>query len=241
MVTGAASGIGLAMTRRLVEAGAEVVAVDRDEGGLSRASAKLSIESVTLDLLDREGIRTFWEGLDPTPDILINNAGLYPPKAFTEVDQDLFRKVMGVNLEGPFWMCQDFIRARRRTHKGGVILNVGSIEAILPFKPDLALYATSKAALIALTRSLAREYGPRFRVNALVPGWTHTPGTQRLSRKALGQPRLLKEGYDFLQRLPLRRMADPDEIARIAVVLVSDLASYVHGAVVPVDGGFLSA
>jgi len=97
--------------------------------------------------------------------------------------------------------------------------------------------------VIALTRSLAKEYAKRgFRVNALVPGGILTQGTKNAAKKALAfNFDLMKSGIDFSQRLPAGRLGKPDEIARMALVLASDLSSYMHGAAVPVDGGFLSA
>ena len=133
---------------------------------------------------------------------------------------------------------------RRRLDKGGVIINIGSIEAILPFAKGLVHYDISKMGVIALTRALAREYGKKgFRVNAIVPGGIKTPGVEKLRREAVLKLKMdvIKTGMNFMSRLPLGRMGDPDEVARIVVVLASDLASYVHGAVIPVDGGFLSA
>jgi len=133
---------------------------------------------------------------------------------------------------------------RSRKGRGGVIINVGSIEAIMPFAEGLAHYDMSKAGVLALTRALAREYGKEgFRINAVVPGWIRTPGTEKLKREALTKLRidLIKTGINFMSRLPLGRAGEPDEVARIVLVLASDLASYVHGAIIPVDGGFLSA
>ncbi|TRO49128.1 SDR family oxidoreductase, partial [Candidatus Bathyarchaeota archaeon] len=118
-----------------------------------------------------------------------------------------------------------------------------SIEALLPFMEDLVHYSVSKAGVIALTRSLAREYGRNgFRVNALVPGGINTPGTRSVAKEITRfNFGLLRSGVEFRQRLPLGRAGDPDEVARMALVLASDLSSYVNGALVPVDGGFLSA
>ncbi len=133
---------------------------------------------------------------------------------------------------------------RSRIDKGGVIINVGSIEAVLPFAKGLVHYDASKAGVMTLTRALAREYGRRgFRINAVVPGGITTPGTEKLKREAILKLKIdiIKTGMNFMQRLPLGRMGDPDEVARIVLVLASDLASYVHGALIPVDGGFLSA
>ena len=107
----------------------------------------------------------------------------------------------------------------------------------------MAPYTISKAGVLALTRSLARDYGKKgFRVNALVPGGIITPGTKNVAKNVLKLDLgLVKTGYDFMTRLPLNRMGKPDEVARMALVLSCDLSSYMNGALVPVDGGFLSA
>ena len=132
---------------------------------------------------------------------------------------------------------------RRRAKQGGVIINIGTIEAILPFAEDLVPYNISKAGVIALTRALAREYGKHgFRINVIIPGGIITPGTKAVA-KQISQFKMgiLETGVKFKLRLPLNRGGQPDEVARIALVLASDLSSYVHGALIPVDGGFLSA
>jgi 3-oxoacyl-[acyl-carrier protein] reductase len=124
-----------------------------------------------------------------------------------------------------------------------VIVNIGSIEAILPVKASIAHYGVSKAGVVALTRALAKEHGKDgFRINVLLPGGIITEGTKEaakgLFRFNLG---LVKTGIEFGQRLPIGRLGRPDEVARMALVLASDVSSYVHGAAIPVDGGFLSA
>jgi NAD(P)-dependent dehydrogenase (short-subunit alcohol dehydrogenase family) len=148
---------------------------------------------------------------------------------------------MDINLKSALLMCQYMIKQRLR--KGGVIVNVASIEALMPFVEGMTPYSISKAGVIALTRSLAKEWGRcGFRINAIVPGGIITPGTKAVA-KEVTQLRLglLKTGVLFGTRLPLRRGGRPDEVARIALVLASDLSTYVHGALIPVDGGFLSA
>ena len=138
-------------------------------------------------------------------------------------------------------MCQNMIRTRMK--KGGVIINVSSIEAIMPFVQDLVPYSLSKIGVIALTRSLAKEYGNRrFRVNAIIPGGIITPGTKAVAKELTHlKTKIIKTGIQFKMRLPLNRGGQPDEVARVALVLASDLSSYIHGALIPIDGGFLSA
>jgi len=104
-------------------------------------------------------------------------------------------------------------------------------------------YDISKTGVIALTRGLAKQYGRNgFRINVILPGGITTPGTKAVAREVAHlKLDLVKTGIEFAMRLPLKRGGQPDEVARIAVVLASDLSSYVHGALIPVDGGFLSA
>jgi NAD(P)-dependent dehydrogenase (short-subunit alcohol dehydrogenase family) len=247
LITGSALGIGKAMAYRFAEAGADLELVDINERGLRAVAGELSKFGVEInihkvDISRKEEIDALWERLKgKEPDILVNNAGIYPFKEFLAVDDAFFSKVMDINLKSVLLMCQHMIR--RRLKRGGVIINIGSIEAIIPFVEGMAPYSVSKAGVIALTRALAKEYGKNgFRINAIIPGGIITPGTKAVA-KEITQLRLslLKTGVLFSTRLPLKKGGQPDEVARIAVVLASDLSSYVHGALIPVDGGFLSA
>lgn len=247
LVTGAATGIGQAIALRLAEAGADLDLVDVDAEGLAKASADLgklraNIRQHVVDISSKDEMDKLWQDLEGSePEILINNAGIYPFKDFLDVDEALYRKTMAINLDAVFWMCQHMIRARKK--QGGVIINIGSIEAVIPFKDDLAHYSVSKAGVIALTRALAKEHGKHgFRVNAIVPGGIITHGTREAAKGVMHMHLdLVKTGIEFKQRLPIGRLGQPDEVARMTVVLASELSSYVHGAVIPVDGGFLSA
>jgi len=114
----------------------------------------------------------------------VNNAGIYVFRDFLEVDEDLLERTLSVNLKAVFWMCQHMIKQRQG--RGGVIINVGSIEAILPFARGLVHYDVSKIGVIGLTRALAREYGRHnFRINVVVPGGIRTPGVEKLKREAI--------------------------------------------------------
>jgi 2-deoxy-D-gluconate 3-dehydrogenase len=247
LITGSAAGIGRAIALRLAEAGADLQLVDIDLRRLGTLKKELSrfepeTDIYKVDVSDKKEIDSLWEELRGTePDILVNNAGVYPFKDFLEVDLEFLNRVMDINLNSVFIMCQNMIR--RRMKKGGVIINIGSIEAIMPFAHDLIPYNLSKIGVIALTRTLAKEYGDHgFRINAIIPGGIVTPGTKTVAKEiAHFRTGLIKTGIQFKMRLPLNRGGQPDEVARIVLVLASDLSSYVHGALIPVDGGFLSA
>lgn len=248
LITGAAAGIGKALAHRFAEAGADLVLLDINEAGLAQLVEDLggSCQQATtyvVDLSDRAQIDAFWSRPDVSvPDTLINNAGAYRMRDFFEIDANYLGATLALNLESALWMCQRFIARRKKA--GGVIVNVSSVEAIVPFRDDLIPYGMSKAGILALTRSLAHAFGRQgFRVNALLPGAIKTPGTERLRKAAVQRLNvdLMKTGYEFSARLSLGRWGLPDEVAKVALFLASDLASYVQGAAIPVDGGFLSS
>ena len=247
IITGAGAGMGAATARRFAEAGAALYLLDIHQENLAAITRELTdagadVHGYEIDLTRKEEIDAFWQGLpEPKPDIVVNNAGIFPFKDFLECDEAFLKTVMDINFYAVYWMCQHFVRAR--IDLGGVIINVGSIEAQLPFKKDLAHYTTGKAGVIALTRALAKDYGKKgIRANVILPGGIVTEGTKRAAQEVLKMNLgLIVDGVNFMARLPLGRMGQPDEVARITLVLASELSSYMTGAVVPVDGGFLSA
>lgn len=248
LITGAASGIGKAMAMRFADAGASLHLVDNDEIQLALTAQELNntgaqITTYVVDLSHKTQIDRFWKDFEGAlPDTLINNAGCYPMQDFLEVTAGFLEKNLRVNLEAAIWMCQHFIAQRKGT--GGVIINVSSVEALIPFRDDLVPYSVSKAGILALTRALARAYGRQhIRVNALVPGAIKTPATAQLKKMAMKHLDLglVKTGYQFASRLSLGRWGEADEVARVALFLASDLANYVQGAAIPVDGGFLAS
>jgi len=225
-----------------------MILVDINEEGLYTLKDELSkfgVEVLTfvVDLSKKENIVSLWNEIrGKEPDILINNAGIYVFRDFLEIDEKFLEKTMSVNLYSAFWMCQEMIK--RRDDTGGIIINVGSIEAILPFAKGLVHYDISKIGVIGLTRALAKEYASKgFRVNAVIPGGIETESVKKLKKEAALKMNvdLMKVGIEFKQRLPMKRFGTPDEVARVVLFLASDLSSYVNGALIPVDGGFLSA
>ncbi|MFC2079455.1 SDR family NAD(P)-dependent oxidoreductase [Candidatus Bipolaricaulota bacterium] len=246
LITGAAAGIGKAIAYRFAEAGADlsVVSIHGDnlaktESELARIGTQVSLHVV--DASDKSAIDGLWSDLEGNePDILVNTVGIYPFKHFVDVDEAFYQQVMKTNLDSVFWMCQHMID--KRMEQGGIIINVGSTDGIRPFKEALSHYSISKAGVIALTQTLAKEFAKHgFRVNAIVPGAMRPPDAKAVGRQirkaGLGA---VKIGLEYMHRIPAGRLGQSDEVARMALVLASDLASYVHGAVIPVDGGFLS-
>jgi short-subunit dehydrogenase len=151
LITGSGSGIGEAIAYRFAEAGANLELVDIDEEKLKKVKSdlqqfKVKVDVHKIDLSRKEEIDGLWLLLaGKEPDILINNAGIYPSKCFLDEDDVFLQKVLDVNLKSVFWMCQHMIKKRSR--KGGVIINLGSIEAIMPLKEDLCHYDISKQVL----------------------------------------------------------------------------------------------
>ncbi|MBN1682277.1 SDR family oxidoreductase [Candidatus Bathyarchaeota archaeon] len=247
IVTGAAVGIGKSICERLAEAGADLILIDINEKKLLETSKELGSYNVKIipkimDLSQKSQIDNFWLQIkNISPDILINNAGIYPIKDFLEIDEVFFDKVYSINLKAAVWMSQNFIKTR--INRGGVIINISSIEAILPFKKEMVHYDISKTGIIGLTRALAKDYSEKgFRINAIIPGGIITPGTKNVAFELLkGNIGLAKTGLEFRSRLPMGRPGEPDEVAKVAIFLASELSSYLTGTFIVVDGGFLSA
>lgn len=248
VVTGAAAGIGRAIAYRFAEAGAGLVLVDKDAAGLKKIKVDLNcfkcqLDFYTLDLSVKQNIEGLWDMLKKTRiDILVNNVGIYPPAEFLTLEPSVWQQVLDTNLGSAMEMSRGMISAN--LDRGGVIINLGSIEAILPFADDLIHYDITKAGVIALTRGLAKKYGKKgFRVNALLPGGIDTPGTREVAKRIATKLDigLIGSGIKYQVRIPLGRRGKPDEVALAALFLASDLSSYITGALIPVDGGFLSS
>ncbi len=238
VVTGAAQGIGESCARRLAEAGATVFLADID-GEAARAVAKDiggAAAGGRLDVRDAAEVQAVLSAVaaDHGPvDILINNAGIYPPILLDDLAPERWHEVFGVNLDGAL-ACARAVAPGMKAAGRGVIVNVTSTGAHRPQSPGMAAYVASKHGLDGLTKSLALELGPAgIRVLSIAPTLVATPGIARLA-----------EGQDVSelasridQAIPLRRLAQPDEVARVALFCVSELASFVSGSTILVDGG----
>jgi 2-deoxy-D-gluconate 3-dehydrogenase len=249
LVTGAAQGFGFASARRLAEAGAAVLLTDRRGDRLEAAAVRLEEHGDRIgwavgDVSVREEVDALVETAVSQLgriDVLVNNAAAYSNVRIDEMPLETFAKVLDVNVNGAFWCARQAARRMIEQGDGGAIVNVTSIDALHPTSRGMSHYTTSKHALWGLTKCLALELGPHgIRANAVAPGPSLTEGA--IEYIQAGAPQGIDVEAQWAQaagRVPMRRWADPDEIARVVVFLASDLAAYVSGAQLVVDGGYL--
>jgi NAD(P)-dependent dehydrogenase (short-subunit alcohol dehydrogenase family) len=232
LITGGSRGLGYQIARAFAERGADVVIASRKLDNCEKVAAEL--RALGRRALAVEVHAAKWDAIDAMIeasyaefgriDILVNNAGMSPPMPSHDVTEQLFDSVLGLNFKGPFRLASQ-VAKRMYDGDGGVIINVSSSGALMPL-PNVIPYGSSKAALNAMTRSLAAEYGPKVRVNTLSPGpfltdiakaWTEE--NRETAHNALG------------------RNGHPEEIVTAALFLASPASSFTTGSLVRVDGG----
>ncbi len=239
IITGASKGIGEAIAFALGRAGANVVISSRKQDAVEAVAVKLRQEGINclpqaanagviedLQVLVEQTVEAFG-GID----ILINNAATNPvfgPLELTE--QKAFDKIMAVNLKGPFELAKLVLPEMKR-RGGGAIVNISSIGGLSP-EPYLGIYSVSKAALISLTKVMAREWGPyHIRANAICPGLIQT----KFSEALWNNEQVMQW---MMAKTPLSRIGTSDEVAAMALFLASEASSYTTGAVFTCDGGY---
>lgn len=232
LITGATKGIGKAIAIRFAEEGSKVIFTGRNKslgikvtklieksgGSASFFPGDIGVYN-DVKAIFKHGKETFGD-----IEILVNNAGIYESKPFSEITEEQWDKIFQVNLKGVFYTCKEFISTKKGKKKG-VILNMTSIAAKTGGIFPVSHYAASKAAIMCLTKSLAREFSQfGVRVNALAPGTIETEMTKSFSKSKI---------YE----IPLSRIGKVSEVAAVAAFICSDEASYITGEIVDVNGG----
>ena len=240
-ITGGGRGIGLAAAEAFLEAGAKVVISDLDPAILEAGRAELAakgqtVDSVVLDVTNPADVARVAAEADRKYggiDILLANAGIaWPDTGGEDTSDELWRKVIDVNLNGVFWTCREFGRAMLERGQGSII-TIGSMSGLISNKPQRqAHYNASKAGVHHLTRSLAGEWAHRgVRVNSVAPTYVDTV----MSRGGFDKPELFDV---WMENTPMKRVARADEIASPILFLASDASSAITGSVLVVDCGY---
>ena len=223
LVTGGTRGIGLGITRALLAAGASVVTCSRSEAGPVAGTTHR-----VCDVRDPDAVQALVGSLDRL-DVLVNNAGGAPAADAATASPRFHDKIVGLNLLAPLVCAQAANAVMQQQATGGAIVNISSVSAHRP-APTIAAYGAAKAGLDSLTTSLAMEWAPKVRVNAVDVGLCRTEQTD----DHYGDDASVAA---IEQTIPLGRMARPDEVGNVVAFLASDLASYVSGATVACHGG----
>lgn len=231
VITGAGSGIGLATARLFAGEGARLALFDRNAAAVAEAARELNAFHAAIDVADETAVRTaigdahaHLGGLDG----VVNAAGIAIPAPIGETTLADWHRVLDVNLTGPFLVCREALPFLHN-HPGSTIVNVSSGSALLPVGMSISSYVASKAGLVALTKAMASELGPRIRANVVCPGAVDTPLLPDVLRTKAMDP--------ALSPYALKRVASPKEIAFSILYLSCAESSYVTGIALAVDGG----
>ncbi len=243
IITGGSMGIGYAIAQRFAEAGANMVVADISDAGEKKIAAlakKFGIKALFIktDVSSEDDVNVLVATAKKKfgkVDVLVNNAGVFPFSPVLTSDVALWDKVQAVNMRGVF-LCSREVGKIMATQKSGCIINIASVDALHPSMPGLAAYDASKHGVWGFTKNFALEMaGYNVRVNAVAPGGVRTEGVEKMTQGKV------KAGGSRVAPLdvPMKRMAEPDEIATVTLFLASDAASYMTGSLVVADGGML--
>jgi L-xylulose reductase len=232
MVTGAGKGIGREIALLMASCGASVVAVSRTEADLISLKQQIGCEVIVANLAQADGAIQAAQAAGKI-DLLVNNAGISIPQPFLETTIDAFDETMAVNVRAALIVSQVIARGMIERGQGGAIVNVSSQSSMVGLA-DHTAYCASKGALDQLTRVMALELGPyQIRVNAINPTITLTP----MADMAWSDP---QKSAPMKSRISLGRFAKPIDVAHAVAYLLSEQADMIHGAILPIDGGFLA-
>ncbi len=249
LVTGGAVGIGQAIAFRLAEAGADVMIGDINTEGAEQTVNQIkdqgdNAQAVYANASNPDDavkmVQATVAAFDHL-DILVNNAGIYPIVPFDQMNEEVWDKVLDLNLKGTFFCSQAAAKQMTKQGLGGKIINLSSIDGLHP-SGMTSHYSASKGGIVMLTKALALELAPhKILVNAIAPGSIITPGTNAVRDGLSGQMGVSPESIldNFMPRIPLQRMGQPDDVAKVALFLASSASDYTTGDVIVADGGFL--
>lgn len=247
IVTGAV-GIGYGIISRLAEAGANVMVAARNQEELDKTVTELSgkgykIKGVKTDVSIEADVKNMIETTVKEfggVDILVNNAGIFPQIPVHKMTLDDFEKVLSINLKGVF-LCSKYASVQMiAQNRGGKIINITSIDALHPSMVGLAHYDASKHGVWGFTKNLALELAPhKIWVNAVAPGGIATPGVAKMQGTPPPGVDMKAVMESFLNKIPMHRMGEPDDIGKVVLFLASEMSSYMTGTQVVVDGGVL--
>ena len=237
LITGGASGIGEATCRLFTAAGAEVIVIDRDQSRAEVLSQELPGSSVAIcDITDESAVQTIFSKIKKL-DILVNCAGIGLVGNVTETSLEDFQRLFRVNVEGTFLTTKEAIPLLIASH--GSLINMGSVAGLVGVKRRYA-YCATKGAIIAMTKQLAVDYPTQFRANCICPGTVDSPFVEGYLEKYHKHEKE-KVRAELHERQPIGRMGRPEEIAEMALYLSSPSASFIHGSIFTIDGGWTAA
>lgn len=241
LITGAASGIGRATVLELAALGAQLTILDRNEQGLSdtadmaRQAGARAVATRKLDVSDSAAVTTVMSDIEAEfggPDYLVNGAGAFFSGAIETIDDDTWQRCFSINAFGVFYVCRALLPGMMKRRRG-VIVNISSLHA-QNGQPNASLYAASKGAVMAFTKSLAREKAAHgIRANMVAPGPIDTP----FWRNAMVTDDPDAVIAQRVKSIPLGRLGQPDDVARVIVFLLSSSSAYMTGQVVTIGGG----
>jgi NAD(P)-dependent dehydrogenase (short-subunit alcohol dehydrogenase family) len=240
VVTGAAQGLGAAIARSLADQGASVALLDLQAEEVEKIAAHINwvtkrpTVGLTCDVRDAGQVQIAVDQVVKrfgTIDILVNNAGIHRRGTPTDYKPDDLRDVFAVNLVGCYHVTGAVGKVMRE-RPGGSIINVSALGGgVMGLGRGGSIYGMTKGGIVSLTRDLAAEWGKHnIRVNAVAPGWIRTPMTNALQNDPIRSAKVL-------ERVPLRRWGEADDVAGVVTFLASDAAAYVTGCTIPIDGG----
>ena len=248
IVTGGAAGIGLGISSRLAESGASVVIADISEENAKKSAEELKSKgykaaAVGCDVSnksDAESAVSFAVSTFGSLDILVNNAGIYPSVLVMQMTDEDWDRVMNVNLKGVYHCVKAAAARMIAQGKGGKIINITSIDALHPSMVGLAHYDASKHGVWGFTKNVALELAQhKIWVNAIAPGGIATPGVAEIQTNIPTGVDMVKLQEAFINKIPMHRMGEADEIGKVVLFLASEMSSYMTGSQIVVDGGVL--